>query len=311
MKPFKNIDEQISLLKSRGLIINDETRARELLYRSNYYDLVNGYSKTLKNPDNDNYLAGVSFDDLYGVYSFDKNIKSVFYRKISKVEAFMRASVAYVFSEHHPENFAYLNISHFEGDQLKIAKFLAKLSGVIKYNEKAGSVKHYIEKYDCVPLWVLINYLSLGQLISFFKYMKEVEKAIVCKKISEYMKKYYNFTEPVHTEHIESFLKNINDVRNVVAHDDRLVCYKCIKHVKYNSEIFDEYNITKLSDRNTVYCTMIVMKCFLTSGQYADFVKALKNKIKDLDRQLKKSASGITVNDILKDFGMPDNWHLS
>ena len=40
-KPFKTYEEQIELLKSRGLTIKDECFARHVLQYMSYYDLIN------------------------------------------------------------------------------------------------------------------------------------------------------------------------------------------------------------------------------------------------------------------------------
>lgn len=45
MKVFKTIDEQITILKQRGLIIDDEEHAKKYLLSQNYYNLINGYAK--------------------------------------------------------------------------------------------------------------------------------------------------------------------------------------------------------------------------------------------------------------------------
>ena len=41
-KDFKTIEEQIEILKTRGILINDE-RAKEILTENTYYYLINGY----------------------------------------------------------------------------------------------------------------------------------------------------------------------------------------------------------------------------------------------------------------------------
>ena len=41
-KIFKNLDEQIEILKSRGLTIEDEEKAKNVLLRENYF-FINGY----------------------------------------------------------------------------------------------------------------------------------------------------------------------------------------------------------------------------------------------------------------------------
>ena len=49
-KEFKTIDEQIDILKSRGLSIPDEGLARQFLMRNNYYR-ISGFSLTLRDHD--------------------------------------------------------------------------------------------------------------------------------------------------------------------------------------------------------------------------------------------------------------------
>lgn len=44
-KPFKTLDEQISILKSRGLIVHDDESAKLSLLCNNYYNVINYYSK--------------------------------------------------------------------------------------------------------------------------------------------------------------------------------------------------------------------------------------------------------------------------
>ena len=47
-KVFKTIDEQIDILKSRNIIIDDYNKAYIMLSKNNYYYLINGYKDLLK-----------------------------------------------------------------------------------------------------------------------------------------------------------------------------------------------------------------------------------------------------------------------
>ena len=49
-KSFKTIEEQLEILRSRGLTIDDEDVAKEFLLWNNYYR-VSGYSLTLRKND--------------------------------------------------------------------------------------------------------------------------------------------------------------------------------------------------------------------------------------------------------------------
>ena len=46
-KDFKTIEEQMEILRSRGLTINDESQAKDFLLYNNYYR-ISGYSLTLR-----------------------------------------------------------------------------------------------------------------------------------------------------------------------------------------------------------------------------------------------------------------------
>ena len=49
-KGFKTIDEQLEILRTRGLTIHDDQKAKEFLLYNNYYR-ISGYSLTLRNND--------------------------------------------------------------------------------------------------------------------------------------------------------------------------------------------------------------------------------------------------------------------
>ncbi|PTF88772.1 CAAX protease, partial [Staphylococcus chromogenes] len=56
MKPFKTYEEQIQILKNRGLTISDEDKGD--LENENYYNVINGYKDLflMKKPASDEFL---------------------------------------------------------------------------------------------------------------------------------------------------------------------------------------------------------------------------------------------------------------
>jgi hypothetical protein len=48
MVEYKNYDEQVEILKSRGLLIANETQAKYILKVNNYYNVVNAYKDIFK-----------------------------------------------------------------------------------------------------------------------------------------------------------------------------------------------------------------------------------------------------------------------
>ena len=76
-KEFKTIDEQIQILKSRKIIIEDYSNTYELLTKNNYYYLINGYKELFldKKSKTEKYIDYVIIEEIKALYIFDKSIK--------------------------------------------------------------------------------------------------------------------------------------------------------------------------------------------------------------------------------------------
>ena len=84
MKEFKSINEQILLLKSRGMIFNREAEASWLLRDFNYYNIINGYKDPFLSSE-DTFKKNTSFEEVYSLYMFDKKLKDIFLKYILKM----------------------------------------------------------------------------------------------------------------------------------------------------------------------------------------------------------------------------------
>ena len=75
-KEFKTIDEQLDILKSRGLIIPENLLddARVFLKKNNYYR-ISGYSLTLRN--HDIFYPNTSFRNIMDIYNFDRELRNM------------------------------------------------------------------------------------------------------------------------------------------------------------------------------------------------------------------------------------------
>ena len=71
-KPAINVDKQIELLKSRGLIINDVEFAKNIFSNITYYRL-SAYMKYFQVYDK--FKTGTTFEDVINLYNFDKDLK--------------------------------------------------------------------------------------------------------------------------------------------------------------------------------------------------------------------------------------------
>ena len=100
-KEFKTIDEQIELLQSRNLYIENENIARKFLLNNNYYYLINGYKDIFlnKNSKEEKFANGTTLEEIYSLYEFDRKIRIIFLEYILLVERKIDTYIAYDFSK--------------------------------------------------------------------------------------------------------------------------------------------------------------------------------------------------------------------
>ncbi|QPR68001.1 Abi family protein [Lysinibacillus macroides] len=101
-KKFKTFEEQINLLKDRGLSIKDEKKAVDLLSKKNYFDVINGFETLLlKDPKaaNKEYNSETHFDQFMELYNFDKMFSAIVFKAIDSFENRLKTSIAYRFCE--------------------------------------------------------------------------------------------------------------------------------------------------------------------------------------------------------------------
>ena len=95
VKQFKTIDEQIEILKDKGLIINDEEKTKKILLRENYF-FINGYRHVfMKSSDNKKFIEGSTFDELYALFSFDRNLRNIMFKYLLIVENNLKSIFSY------------------------------------------------------------------------------------------------------------------------------------------------------------------------------------------------------------------------
>ncbi len=75
MKEYKSNEELLNHLISKGVIVNNKKKAKEQFERYTY-SIVNTYKEAFKT--NNQYISGVTFEEIFPLYDFDKNLRSIF-----------------------------------------------------------------------------------------------------------------------------------------------------------------------------------------------------------------------------------------
>lgn len=311
MKPFKSIEEQIDLLKDRGLLFKNEDFAKDYLLTNNYYDVINGYSKFFQKREHpDNYIDDTYFDEISRVHFLDREIKYCFFKHIILAENHFKSILAHRFSETYSNiPYAYLKTSSFEQDDLiKVSNLVSKLSRIIirkKRDKKTNPIKHYANNHNDVPIWVLIDYITFGEISYFYDCLDPVLKNKIAVDLTTFLNDNVHSTSFFSSDIVSSFLSNIIEIRNVSAHNNRLLGYKCKKNTVYFPPIHDEHMHSNRTQRQDVFNVFLCLQAFLSRNQYAQLHNTLRKRFNHLDNNLYT----ISINEILNSLGFPNGWH--
>ena len=219
-KPFKTYDELLDFLEEdKELIIKDREAAKSILSKISYYSLINGYKDIFKNKTTGYYRKDICFDDIYNLYKFDRDLRNVFLKYILIAEKGVKTALAYYFSELYGEKQnEYCDLKNYDVKPQNVQS-IKKLISIFSYNLSGKTdytyINHYLSVHGNVPLWIMVQVLTLGQFAHFFDYLKATTPIKVCQD-------YHNITR----NQMHSFLSVMTKHRNVCAHGDRFYNYK-------------------------------------------------------------------------------------
>ena len=300
-KEFKSLEEQIDIFRNKGLIINNEERAKEILLRENYF-FINGYRHIfMKSGKEKHFLPTTTFEEVYAFFVFDRNIRNIFFKNILIVENNVKSVFSYQLSKQYGirEN-DYLRDVNFTKDPDKVrqvADILSKMKRQIRNNaSKHSATRHYLTNYGYIPLWVLVKVLSFGIVSELYSILKTEDQITIAS--------YYNLD----VDNFETFLPLLANYRNVCAHEDILFDHRNQTqisdnnfHLKLNIPVFDdEYKYGK----NDLFALVIILKYMLRDDEFRHLVYEIDYEIALLDGKV----STIPVEKILNRIGFPDNW---
>jgi abortive infection bacteriophage resistance protein len=189
-KIFQTYRSQIRILRQRGLRVHNGGRAIKILEQENYYNLINGYKVPFLDPgqSDERFKAGADFNEIYALFLFDRAIRATFLKAILRIENHVKSVLAYEFSSKYKHD-RYLRLTNFsiQTDNPKrlqrISQLIADVMGDIAFRveKKHPAIEHYVQVHGYVPLWVLVNVLTLGRISTFYANMKLEDRQSVAK----------------------------------------------------------------------------------------------------------------------------------
>lgn len=209
-KPPLTYDQQVELLKSRGLIIKNKQKIKSLLKQISYYRISAYFLPFQK--EKDLFIPGTSIEDIETLYNFDRELLNLIFTTISRVEIPIRTRITYLFVQKYGP-IGYTQIKNFRDGFYLFEEWLSKLRSEIK-RSKETFIRHYKRKYaddsPDYPMWMVAEIMSFGSLSVLYKGMNKYDKSNISQEFG---------LQPVV---FESWLHSLVYIRNLCAHHNRL-----------------------------------------------------------------------------------------
>ena len=153
---------------------------------------------------------------------------------------------------------------------------------------------------------MLVDYLDFGELRNMLASSSSSLQNKVAKDLCGFVKQHFPNAGIFPPEIMTSFVENINEVRNVCAHNNRLLDFQCRRDCKYWADLHSRYEINANDQRRSVFSVFISMQCFLSRKEYSTLHNTV---LKLMKNHLEKNLKTITSSVILSALGFPENWH--
>lgn len=301
-KMFKTLEQQIEILREKGLVINDVENAKKILFKENYF-FITGYRHLFMTQSREKkFNNGTTFDELYAVFIFDRHIRNIMFKNILIVENNIKSIMSYQLSKKYGfKEKDYLNPENFTKDPLRekqVYDVISKMKRQIRVNGKQHTAtQHYMYNYGYIPMWILVKVLSFGLIAELYSILKIEDK----KNIASF----YQIDE----EEMAVYLNLLSNFRNICAHEDILYDHRTqrtIADTEYHYKLDiprDEEGIYKYG-KNDLFAMTIILKQMLGEEEFTEFIREVEYEIGLLGSRVKT----VSLNSILNRIGFPDCW---
>ena len=213
-KKVYTIQEQIALLKKRGLHFANEALAKKYLENISYYRLAGYWWSMQSDKEAHTFKPNSTFTNVIDLYNFDAELRILLFDVIEKIEISLRTKLIYHLS-HEFGAWWFQDFSIFENSQA-LVKTLENLREEIE-RSKDVFIKEHKKKYKkdlrFPPAWKTLELTSFGALSKLYGNLKNTIKSknTIAKEFGA-----------VNHTYLPSWLQSIAQIRNFCAHHSRL-----------------------------------------------------------------------------------------
>lgn len=263
--------------------------------------MISGYKGPFKQKEG-TYKLHVSIQDIYALYLFDDNLRTLFLQYILKIEKHVKSLISYSFCEAYGEEQQhYLNATKYNYiaiNQDEVNELITRLTKITNDPKNYPYIKHQKKQHGNIPLWVMMKALTLGTVSKMYSFLPQSIKHNVSKEF-----------EYVHEGMLTQMLDLLARVRNVCAHNEQLFDYKYRKGTIDDTYVHSVLDIRRkngqyVKGKNDLFAVVIVLKYLLSKEDFSRFVAELERII----TQLFADTRMIEKTQLYKYMGFTKNW---
>ena len=300
-KQFKTLDEQIDIMRAKGMTIEDDKYAKEVLLRENYF-FLNGYRHLFMKDKEDRFFKnGTTFEEMYSLFLFDRSYRNIIFKYLLVIENNLKSITSYQLSKKYGyRERDYLKEANFTKDPMRKAQvndLLKKMKRQIRVNGSQHSATlHYVSNYGYIPLWILVKVLSFGIVSEMFSILKPEDQKDIAA------------TYGIDSEVLMLYLPILANYRNLCAHED--ILYENRTQKPINDTVYHQLlKIPKEEDlyikgKTDLFALIIIMKQMLLKDEFKNMTLELDHVIQTLNFNIRS----IKIDTVMDKMGFPINW---
>ena len=300
-KTFKTLDEQVDILKNKGLVIDDVERAKEILLRENYF-FISGYRHLFfRSNESKKFIQNTNFRELYGLFNFDRQLRNIIFKNILIIENNIKSVISYNISRNYgiiEKN--YLNPKNFTREPSKtrqVNDLLKKMKRQIRINGgQHEATSHYISNYGYIPPWIVVKVLSFGIVSELYGILKVDDQKNIAAVFN------------INYQELMSYLTILSNYRNLCAHEDIVYEHRAQKPI-YNTKYHQLLNIPMMDGeyiygKEDLFAVIIILKHLLRKDDFTLLLNEISYEIDVLSGKL----NVIPIAKVLDRMGFPENF---
>lgn len=216
----KPLQQQVDLLKSRGMRVDDPERARQLLLEIGWYRMsLYWFPFEKRYPDilspDHHFKEGVSFHDALLLYAFDFNLRNTLLKPLERIETAFRTYLIYTVSNRYPDSPAWfvdkrvVSAVHANSFERAIYIPLRKQNYHIQLHHRRFPGDKF------APAWKTLEFTTLGTMCNLYE-------ALNSSNLRSDVAHHFG----VHQEEVfKSYMDVVRGLRNYCAHGNVLYSF--------------------------------------------------------------------------------------